>query len=85
MSTFFFLLSILYAWMAWNLYHPIFHHQKGSILSFAVGLLTGELGLHVIFSQAVTVAFFVLVGAVWGVFGAIGFLLCAASWGAIAF
>jgi len=85
MSTFFFLLSILYAWMAWNLYHPNFRHQKGSILSFAFGLLTGELGLHVIFSQAVTVAFFVLVGAVWGVFGAIGFLLCAASWGAIAF
>jgi len=29
MSTVFFLHSILYAWMAWNLYHPNFHHQKG--------------------------------------------------------
>ena len=85
MSTVFLLLSILYVWMAWNLYHPNFHHPKGSILSFAVGLLAGELGLHVIFWQAMTVAFFVLVGAVSGVFGAIGFLLCAASWGAIAF
>ena len=85
MSTIFLLLSILYVWMAWNLYHPNFHHSKVSILSFAVGLLAGELGLHVIFWQAMTVAFFVLVGAVSGVFGAIGFLLCAASWGAMAF
>ena len=85
MSTVFLLLSILYVWMAWNLYHPNFHHPKGSILSFAVGLLAGELGLHVIFWQAMTVAFFVLVGAVSGFFGAIGFLLCATSWSAIAF
>jgi acetyl esterase/lipase len=85
MSTAFFLLSILYAWMAWNLYYPNFQHPKWSILSFAFGLPTGELGPHVIFWQAVTVAFFVLVAAVSGVFGAIGFLLCTASWGAIAF
>lgn len=85
MSTVFFLLSILYAWMAWNLYHPNFHHQRLSFFSFAFGLPTSELGLHVIFWQAVTVAFFVLIGAVCGFFGAIGFLLCTASWAAIAF
>jgi hypothetical protein len=64
MSTVFFLLSILYAWMAWNLHHPNFHHQRWSFLSFAFGLPASELGLHVIFWQVVTVAFFVLIGAV---------------------
>jgi acetyl esterase/lipase len=85
MSTVFFLLSILYAWMAWNLHHPNFHHQRWSFLSFAFGLPASELGLHVIFWQVVTVAFFVLIGAVSGLFGAIGFLLCTASWSMIAF
>jgi len=85
MSTVFLLLSILYVWMAWNLYYPKYDHPRWSILSFAFGLPTGELGLHVIFWQAMTVAFFVLVGAVSGFFGAIGFLLCATSWSAIAF
>lgn len=85
MSTAFLILSVLYAWMAWNLYRPAYDHPRLSILSFAFGLPTGELGLHVIFWQAMTVAFFLLIGAVSGFFGALGFLLCAASWGAIAF
>ena len=66
MTTVFFLLSILYAWIAWNLFNPNFHHQKWSFLSFVFGLPAGELGLHLIFWQAITVAFFVMIGAVWG-------------------
>ena len=72
MSTLFFLLSLLFAWQAWNLYHPNFDNPKWSFMSFAFGLPTGELAPHVIFWQALTVAFFVLTGSVWGLFGALG-------------
>lgn len=84
MSTLFFLFSLLFAWQAWNLYHPNFDHPRWSFFSFAFGLPTGELAPHVIFWQALTVAFFVLIGAVWGLFGALGFLLCIGAWSAIA-
>ena len=84
MSTLFFLLSLLFAWQAWNLYHPNFDNPKWSFMSFAFGLPTGELALHIIFWQALTVAFFVLTGSVWGLFGALGFLLCVGAWATMA-
>ena len=84
MTTVFFLLSLLFAWQAWNLYHPDFNRPRWSFLSFAFGLPTGELAPHVIFWQALTVAFFVLIGAVWGLFGALGFLLCVGAWATMA-
>lgn len=82
MGTLFFLLSLLIGWLAWNLYHPTFKSPRMAVLSFAAGLTMGELALHVIFWQVLTVGFFVLIGAVWGLFGAIGFLICAAGWAA---
>lgn len=80
MDTLFFLLSLTFGWLAWNLYHPIIKHEKFIAVSFLAGWLTGELALHVIFWQVLTVAFFVMIHAVDGVFGAIGFLICVASW-----
>ncbi len=80
MSFIFFLLSVLFAWMAWNLYHPNLDHKRLSLFSFGFGVVTGELAPHVIFWQVITVAFFVLIGAVWGFFGALGFLLCMGAW-----
>ncbi len=85
MSTLFFLFSLFVAWSAWNLYNPNFRHPQVSTASFLVGWLTGELAPHVIFWQAMIVAFFVLWGAVWGFFGAIGFLACVAGWAAMAY
>ncbi len=84
MSLLFFLLSLGFGWLAWNLYHPHYTNPKLAVLSFAAGLTTGELAPHAIFWQVMAVAFFVLIGAVWGLFGAVGFLICAASWAAIA-
>ncbi len=84
MTTLFFLFSLLFAWQAWNLYHPNFDHPKWSFVSFAFGLPTGELAPYTIFWQAMTVTFFVLTGAVWGLFGALGFLLCVGAWAAMA-
>lgn len=85
MSTLFFLLALTIGWQAWNLYHPAFSHQKISTVSFLAGWLTGELAMHVIFWQVLAVAFFVMIGAVWGFFGAIGFLICLAAWASMAY
>ncbi len=84
MSLVFLFFSLFFAWLAWNLYYPSYS-ERGMVISFAAGWLAGELAPHVIFWQVVTVAFFVLIGAVWGFFGALGFLICIASWAAIAF
>jgi acetyl esterase/lipase len=85
MSTLFFLFSLVVGWQAWNLYHPNFTHRRWSVASFFAGWLTGELALHVIFWQVLAVGFFVLVGAVWGFFGALGFLICTTAWATIAY
>lgn len=85
MSSLFFLLSLFYGWLAWNLYYPVTRQMQFSTVSFGAGWLTGELAPHVIFWQVMTVAFFILIGSVWGFFGALGFLICAAAWAAMAF
>lgn len=85
MTTLFFATSLLFSLLAWNLYHPRYHGPKLAALSFMTGWLTGELALHVIFWQILLVAFYVLIGAVWGFFGALGFLICIASWLGMAF
>ncbi|MBT4161144.1 MAG: alpha/beta hydrolase [Gammaproteobacteria bacterium] len=85
MNTLFFLLSLVFGWQAWNLYHPAFTNSKMAAVSFLGGWLTGELAPLVVFWQILGVAFFVLLGAVSGLFGAIGFLICLASWATMAF
>lgn len=84
MDTLFFLTSLAIGWSAWNLYHPVLTHRKLLVPSFVTGWLVGELAPHVIFWQVMLVAFFVLLYGVDGFFGAIGFLICAASWAAMA-
>lgn len=85
MSTIFFFLSLLFGWMAWNLYHPNYDSKRFSLWSFGFGVVTGELAPHVIFWQVLTVAFFIMIGAVWGFFGALGFLICISAWGAMSY
>ncbi len=80
MTTLFLLLSLLFAWLAYNLYHPVYHHLKLSVLSFMAGWLTGELALHHIIWQVLLVSLFILGDAVQGFSGAFGFLLCVTSW-----
>ena len=84
MSFIFFIYSLFVGWTGWNLNNPNFDHRRFAFASFAFGLPAAELAPHVIFWQAVILAFFVLVGAVWGFFGAIGFIICMAAWGAMA-
>ena len=85
MTTLFFLTSLLFGWIAWNLYHPNFTSMRLGLVSFVAGLVAGELALHTIFWQVMIVAFFALFGAISGLFGALGLLIGIASWAAIAF
>lgn len=84
MSFMFFIYALFVGWMGWNLNNPNFNHRHFSFASFAAGLPAGELAPHVIFWQAAIFAFFVLFGGVWGLFGAIGTVICMAAWGAMA-
>lgn len=76
----FFLLSLLFGWLAWNVYHPILHNPRLCAVSFLAGWLTGELALHHVAVQALIVFGFVWAGAVDGFFGALGLMICVASW-----
>ena len=80
MTAFFFTLSLLFGWLAYNLYHPIYRHQGLSVVSFISGWLTGELAVHHIIWQVLLVFLFVWSGAVEGFFGALGLLVCITTW-----
>jgi acetyl esterase/lipase len=80
MTTFFFLLSLLFGWLAYNLFNPVYRHQGLSVVSFLSGWLTGELAVHHIVWQVLLVFLFVWSGAVDGFFGALGLLICIAAW-----
>jgi acetyl esterase/lipase len=80
MTTLFFLLSLLFGWSAYNLYHPVYRHQGLSVASFLFGWLTGELALHHILWQSLLVSLFIWGGAVQGFFGAAGMLMCLSTW-----
>ena len=43
MTTLFFLTSLLFGWIAWNLYHPNFTSMRLGLVSFVAGLVAGEL------------------------------------------
>ena len=83
MTLLFILFSLLVAWSAYNLYHPVYRRAKLATASFLFGWLIGELALHHIIWQAIIVALFVWAGAVSGFFAAIALLLCVAAWTAM--
>ncbi|MBD3646506.1 MAG: alpha/beta hydrolase, partial [Pseudomonadales bacterium] len=83
MTIFFLILSVLFGWIAWNLYHPAYHRWFNTI-SFLFGWLAGELALHHIAVQVILVALLVWAGAVDGLVGAIGFIICVVAWFAMA-
>lgn len=80
MTTLFFFLSLLFGWLAYNLYHPLYRHQGLSVFSFLTGWLTGELALHHMIWQVLVVILFVWGGAVEGFAGALGLLICITAW-----
>lgn len=85
MTGLFFLFSLLFGWLAYNLFYPIYNNSKGALLSFLTGWLTAELAVHHILWQVMLVFLFVWGGAVSGFFGALGFLICVSAWIAMAY
>jgi acetyl esterase/lipase len=85
MTGLFFLFSLWFGWLAYNIFHPIYNNSKGALLSFLAGWLTAELAIHHILWQVVLVSLFVLGGAVSGFLGALGFLICVSAWIALGY
>ena len=80
MTLLFLVLASLSAWATYNLYFPAYKHPKGVLISFISGWLVGELAWHHLIFQVILVMFFVSIGVVDGVVGAVGLLLFLASW-----
>ncbi len=84
MTTLFFLTSLLFGWLAWNLYHPVYRPQGLAVVSFLCGWLTGELALHHILWQLALVLIFAWAGAIDGFYGALALFICVTAWFAMA-
>ena len=46
MNTLFFLSALLFGWLTYNCYYPIYRRPRLATFSFLAGWLTGELALH---------------------------------------
>lgn len=80
MTTLFFLMSLVFGWLSYNLYRPIFKQPKLNAVSFLAGWLVGELAVHHIILQALLVSLFIWGGAVSGFIGALAFIICVTAW-----
>jgi len=85
MTTLFFLFSLLFGLLAWNVYYPARKMPIVSLVSFGAGWLVGELALHQIAAQLFIVFLFAWGGAIDGFFGALGLVICVASWLALGY
>jgi acetyl esterase/lipase len=80
MTSLFILFSLFIGSLAYNLFRPIYQHSGLSVMSFLCGWLVGELALHHMLLQIFTVFLFAWGGAIHGLLGALGLMLCIASW-----
>ena len=79
------LLSLIWAWTAWNVYRP--HKSAPELLgvfSFIFGFITGELALHVIAVEFALTLLIVVFGELSGLGDALGLAIALCSWTAIA-
>ena len=67
MNTLFFLSALLFGWLAYNCYYPVYRRPRLATFSFLAGWLTGELALHhILVLQAALVCLFIWSGSVAG-------------------
>jgi acetyl esterase/lipase len=79
------LLSLIWAWTAWNVYHP--HKSAPELLgvfSFIFGVITGELALHIIALEVGLTLIIIMLGELSGISDALGLAIAIVSWTAIA-
>ncbi|WP_372779011.1 alpha/beta hydrolase fold domain-containing protein [Litorivivens sp.] len=79
------ILSLFWAWLAWNCYHP----WRGKpeifgVVSFIFGLLVGELPLHIIVIEFLITIGLIAGGGLYGLLDASAVLIAGASWLALA-
>ncbi len=75
------LLSLLWAWIAWNAYHPWGGRPAFmSIASFAFGFFAGELGLHLILLEVSITFLIIWFGELSGFSDALGLAISIGSW-----
>ena len=79
-SGIFLLVSLLGAWLTFNVYRPHYATGRRAVLSFFTGWLTGELALHHIAFQMVATLFFVWQGALDHTAGRVALWISMASW-----
>lgn len=83
MSWFFLLLSLVGAWLTYNVYRPTYAAARRAALSFVTGWLTAELTPHVIALQAVVTLLFAWAGAFAAWPGKLGLVITLVSWVAL--
>lgn len=79
-----FFLSLIWAWTAYNLYRP--HREKPetlAIISFVLGMLVGEFGLHIVALEIGLTLLFIGADELSGLGDALGLAIAMASWVAI--
>ena len=75
MSWLLFLLSLVGAWLAWNVHRPSYTPARNAVLSFFLGWLVGELGLHHAILWSVVTLWLVANGAAESFVGQVGLLI----------
>ena len=70
-----FLLSMLGAWLAWNVHRPTYEPARPAVLSFFLGWLVGELGIHHAIAWSLVTLWLVAHGAAESVIGELGLLI----------
>ncbi len=83
MAWLFFLVSIVGAWLTYNVYRPTYAPPWRAALSFFAGWLTIELALHNIAVQAAVTLGFIWMGALQAWPGKLGMAITLLSWAAL--
>ncbi len=78
-------LSVWGAWFTYNVFRPIVHHPRLSVISFVAGWLTGELALHHLVMQVIATWVFVSLGALDHWSGSLGLVITVLSWLGLAY
>jgi acetyl esterase/lipase len=84
MSVIFLAISVVSAWLTYNVYRPQFV-GRAAVWSFFTGWLWGELALHMISAQIVVAVLFALAGATQGFVGHLALVVTTASCAALAY
>jgi acetyl esterase/lipase len=84
MAWLFLALSLVGAWLTYNVYRPVFAHKVLSSVSFLAGWITGEMALHWIVAQALVSAGLIAAGALAGPAGMLAAGITVVSWGFMA-